>query len=115
MSVRTKKNRARRELGIFSNNPDDVLISASCPERINFEWSEANSFPLPEFTPLSKERFSWGKLDEDSFLPAVESAYAEVVHWRTNLFLVPSGAVGKDFVDELSKLFFSLGTTFCIG
>ena len=34
-----------------------------------------------------------------------ESAYAEVVQLRRNQFLVPSGAVGKDFVDELSKLF----------
>ena len=49
--------------------------------------------------------FSRGNLDGESFCHAVESAYAEVVHWRRNLFAVPLGAVGKQFVDELSRFF----------
>ena len=36
---------------------------------------------------------------------AITAAYTEVVHWNRNLFLVPSGNAGKDFVTELARLF----------
>ena len=39
------------------------------------------------------------------FNQAITSAYAEVVHWRHNLFLTPSGNAGKRFVAELARLF----------
>ena len=39
----------------------------------------------------------------------ISSAYDEVVHWRRNAFLVPSGNVGRSFVDELANLFRSYG------
>ena len=35
----------------------------------------------------------------------MSAAYAEVVHWRRNSFLVPYGNVGKQFVTELVKLY----------
>ena len=30
--------------------------------------------------------------------------YAEVAHWRRNIFQVPFGELGKEFVSELAKL-----------
>ena len=33
------------------------------------------------------------------------SAFEEVVHWRRNTFLIPSGSAGKDFVRELTRLY----------
>ncbi len=60
---------------------------------------------LPTFPPISDGIFVWGKLNRDDFVHVIESSYSEVVHWRRNSFLVPSGAVGKDFVAELSRLF----------
>ena len=36
---------------------------------------------------------------------AIDRAYAEIVHWRRNIFLLPPGKVGRDFVRELSCLF----------
>ena len=32
-------------------------------------------------------------------------AYDEVVHWKKNVFVVFFGRVGKEFVQELSRLF----------
>ena len=37
-------------------------------------------------------------------MKSILSAYEEVVHWRRNLFLVPSGSTGKSFVRELARL-----------
>ena len=44
-------------------------------------------------------------MDGASFAQAIEEAYAEVVHWRRNIFSVPSGAEGKEFVREQARLF----------
>ncbi len=38
-------------------------------------------------------------------LHSLAAAYAEVVHWKKNLFPVPRGSSGKKFVMELSRLF----------
>ena len=53
----------------------------------------------------SQPAFTWGQLDGQDFTQAISAAYAEVVHWHRNLFLVPSGKAGKDFVTELARLF----------
>ena len=48
--------------------------------------------------------FAWGNTNGDVFMKSILSAYEEVVHWRRNLFLVPSGSTGKSFVRELARL-----------
>ena len=45
-----------------------------------------------------------GSRDGAAFEAALEAAYAEVVKWRRNIFMVPSGTVGKDFIHEISRL-----------
>ena len=60
---------------------------------------------LPPFVPLIAPDFEWGSLGGGDFAHALHSAYAEVVHWRRNVFLLPSGSVGKAFMRELSRLF----------
>ena len=60
---------------------------------------------LPEPTPVSSPSFSWGLLDAESFINTISQAYDEVVRWRKNLFLVPFGKAGNQFVTELARLF----------
>ena len=60
---------------------------------------------LPPYPLLSQPAFTWGQLDGQDFTQAISAAYVEVVHWRRNQFLVPSGKVGRDFVTELARLF----------
>ena len=33
------------------------------------------------------------------------AAYSEAVHWKRNIFLVPSGSVGKEFIQEMARIF----------
>ena len=35
----------------------------------------------------------------------MNQAYKEVIHWRRNLFQIPSGSSGKAFVTELARLY----------
>ena len=34
----------------------------------------------------------------------IEKAYDDVIHWKQNIFLVPSGAMGKGFIKDLTSL-----------
>ena len=61
--------------------------------------------PLPSPSPLAASTFMWGTCDAMTFTNSLSAAYAEVVHWRKNLFPVPLGSSGKRFVQELSRLF----------
>ena len=55
--------------------------------------------------PFDSPFFKWGNVDGAIFKEAIVSAYNEVVHWKRNVFKVPSGKVGKAFVFELAHLF----------
>ena len=39
-----------------------------------------------------------------SFKGAVDLAYAEVIHWRQNIFKVLCGKIGRAFIAEVSRL-----------
>ena len=45
----------------------------------------------------------------NDFAQQVSTTYDVVVHWRRNVFLVPYGCAGKEFVQELARLFRSYG------
>ena len=49
------------------------------------------------------------------FADAIGGAYEQVIHWRRNLFNVPYGAAGADFIDEVSALLrgFADGNRLC--
>ena len=72
----------------ISENADGVDCTAPSPV-----------VALPPYVELPVASFHW----------KVSTAYDEVVHWQRNLFLVPYGRVGRDFVHELAKLFLSYG------
>ena len=53
---------------------------------------------IPDAPPNQQPtNFRWGSLK------GVE--YKEVIHWRQNVFLIPSGSTGKAFVSEIARLF----------
>ena len=61
--------------------------------------------PLPEYMPAPHPTFRWGDKDGKTFINSIELCYSEIVHWRKNLFRVPTGKAGKAFVQELARLF----------
>ena len=60
---------------------------------------------LPSFEPLSDPDYQWNDLTGPEFSNAINDAYNQIVHWKANLFRVPSGSNGKKFVSELARLF----------
>ena len=60
---------------------------------------------LPAFRPAGQPNFRWGAKEGVDFAHGVRVSYEVVVHWRRNVFLLPSGKVGKEFIRELTRLF----------
>ena len=44
------------------------------------------------------------ELDGVAFGGVLDECYKEVVHWKRNIVLVPTGGVGKAFLDEVARL-----------
>ena len=66
---------------------------------------------LPAVLSANTPNFLWGSsLDGSEFCDRISTAYDHIVHWRNNLFMVPFGKAGTNFVIELSKLFHNYGT-----
>ena len=60
------------------------------------------TWPLPS---LEVPNFVWGNVPGEELCALMNQAYEEVVHWRRNLFQIPSGSTGKAFVTELARLY----------
>ena len=68
-------------------------------ESVLGDWS------LPATPPIADPSFNWGPLDAQSFIDLIDKAFNDVVHWKLNLFHVPFGRAGKQFVSELARLY----------
>ena len=67
--------------------------------------AEPRAHNLPPFNSAAEPNFHWGHLDGKDFAHSVHCAYNKIVHWKRNVFMVPSGKAGKDFIKELMSLF----------
>ena len=88
-----------------SSSSSSGIQSSASDSPCQCNSSISCSPPLPNFQSVSNPVFGWGSLDAESFSHALEEAYSEAVHWRSNSFKVPLGRFGKEFVNELSRLF----------
>ena len=63
--------------------------------------------PLPSVgLPTSTyATFQWVELNREACIVAINEAYEEIVCWKRNIFLLPSGKVGKAFIKELARLY----------
>ena len=62
-------------------------------------------YKLPTYQVMTLPNSTWGSIDGGHFRACIDQAYQEVVHWRKNMFQVPWGASGRQFVSELARLF----------
>lgn len=83
---------------------DDCLARASPHLLIAYDVED-----LPSYTSSQNTSFTWHEIDGIDFIHMIDSTYSEVIHWRRNLFKVPSGKSGKAFVREMARLFSSYG------
>ena len=65
---------------------------------------------------MEELNFIWGNFQGEEFCTCtkVNQAYEEVIHWRHNLFQVPSDSVGKAFVAGLARLYQAYADGSCL-
>lgn len=90
-----------------SSVPDEIAASlggqVTQDEILPLPGSDRPVYESSDLPPVAD--FSWGDLDGDAFGKMVGDCYDEGVHWKRNIFLIPSGGAGKAFVDEVARLF----------
>ena len=61
---------------------------------------------LPTFEDNQNKihRAQWGQYTGNKLVDVVNNTYIEVVKWKRNLFKVPTGKVGEEFIEEVSKV-----------
>ena len=59
---------------------------------------------LPLYPSAQGPTLSWGSVNGMVFSDRIEHCYKEIVHWKRNLFKVPSGRAGTAFVKETTRL-----------
>ena len=75
-------------------NTDSTCENCVCP-----------NYSLPGFEQSPETTFQWGEYNGADFACDINEIYSEAVHWRRNIFMIPSGKVGKDYVREQARLF----------
>ena len=50
------------------------------------------------------ETYFWNDVRETVFEKDLSDAYEKIVHWKRNLFMIPSGVVGKKYIEEITRL-----------
>ena len=91
-----------------TTSPADALSpSLSAPAVTNFPC-------LPSPTLISEPHFIWGTYSPADFSNMLTETYQEIVHWRRNLFSVPYGKSGKQFVAEIARLIRAYAERSCL-
>ena len=88
------------------SNTDQPPLSLLSPILSNTSKCFENIPYLPEIdifppNPATSNK-SWGNMSLQNFLTSINSIYDEVVKYRRNIFNLPSGRAGKEFITELT-------------
>lgn len=76
---------------------DDNNISSS-------ECSEFESM-MPLHKEASTAPFKWGERLSPDFEVDLENKYSKIIHWRKNIFYLPTGKASNNFIKELTRLY----------
>lgn len=86
---------------------DNEVNQATSPQRFQDTTQRAQNAIQPnlpdyEVFPTEIKNKTWGKISQESFCDIINGVYDEIVHFRRNIFNVPSGRAGKAFIEELT-------------
>ena len=85
----------------FTWNNDEPVIGEDMLTENNLLQDDSN-LPNIEIFPRIASNKIFRSLKHDYFSKRMEATYNEIVQFRKNLFTVPSGSAGKEFIKELT-------------
>jgi len=97
-----KKGKQHQNSSSKSGNSKEV-ISLQLEEKLSTDTEpHLTSAGEPSSTP--KEAFYWGETQGSIAIDEINECYEKIVFWRRNLFLLPKGSSGKDYLREVTRL-----------
>ena len=86
-------------------NTNTDACASSEPELIEAVLPAAADFAEAEPIQAAPDRLKWGSMTGSKDISAkINAIHGTVTTWRPNLFEVPRGQAGKDFIAELTRL-----------
>ena len=87
----------------------------SCKQKIGSEYepakerhkcieTSANTTGSTTTSSAPQKFYTWSNYPSHVFEANVSTVYEQIVYWKKNLFLLPSGKAGKQYIDETTKL-----------
>ncbi|CAB4031314.1 Hypothetical predicted protein [Paramuricea clavata] len=95
-----------------SEIPNRIYNTIEIKEAIHI--SENNDMAHNDGTNYVREDeqiFMWNEINGTDFCDMINDAYEKIVPWKRNVFLVPSGRVGKSFIQELARIYQAFADT----
>ena len=90
----------------------DVLPPRCTSQDEDSHRTASDPVQLPTYDDVpATDQLLWKEkmLDIEEFAKTVDEVYNEIVHWRQNLFMIPSGKQSHLFVEELARLLHAYG------
>ena len=81
-----------------------LSASVSAPDTPDTLQAQ-ETLPDKSVLPIAEPNFTWGKKDASLFTKELNESFEMTVHWKRNIFQVPQVNIGKQFVDELARLY----------
>ena len=89
---------------IVAGNEINTSLTPPQPIVRDPESPNGGNPPISQDPTLNSQAYVWGTHSGDEIMQLGTSAYEEIVFWRSNIFKLPSGAAGKRYVREMTRL-----------
>ena len=103
--VTVKSNSVPKRQTAINSFVKEALISTTVSAHLDCGMKTSKISPnLPQFHVRPSEIMAkmWGNIIHQRFCEEINNIYNEVVHFRRNIFNLPSGRAGKHFIEELT-------------
>ena len=103
--VTVKSNSVPRRPIEVNSFVKEALISTAVSAHLDCRMKTSKISPsLPQFDvrPSEIKAKMWGNISLQRFCEEINNICNEVVHFRRNIFNLPSGRVGEHFIEELT-------------
>ena len=105
-----KKVLKEQDKAIGCDGPCSIWFHGRCvlseEEQLKFfENQSSDQWYCKECVRRLQESIRWGRMiGEDEIGAKLDDVYNEMITWKSNLFEVPRGKAGKEFIEEVSRI-----------
>ena len=90
------EKKGEKEAPVLSSNTDDQNTDVTDSEHLFQQQQRQQQQHVTSWKPPMI--FNWGEYDGTIFTNHLEEVYDKIVYWRSNLFMLPTGNCGKQYI-----------------